>query len=290
MTITTGPAAGRGGPVAATSLVPAAAPVETDGHPHRQRALSAARLLRTVTVELSEEQLPDLVRAGGGPERWLWRKSDFSLLGAGCALRVDLPAGWAMPEGTRLVGDILEAITSLGDISRPGSGPLAMGALPYDPSLGGHLVVPRLCIGRCDGAPWATLVVPEHLTSSAAGCRRAIDAELAKLGDDYGAEQLPDSFELGASMPHDQWKQLVRDAVSEMEHGAFAKVVLARRVNVVANRPFVLHDTLARLASLYPSCAVFHVEGFIGASPETWLSSTTPALCSVRPGGPSAWT
>ena len=139
----------------------------------------------------------------------------------------------------------------------------------------------RACvIGRGDGAPWATLVVPEHLTSSAASARRAIEAELAKLGDDYRAEQLPDSFELGASMPHDQWKQLVRDAVSEMEHGTFAKVVLARRVNVVANRPFVLHDTLARLASLYPSCAVFHVEGFIGASPETLIRRTGREILS----------
>ena len=59
-----------------------------------------------------------------------------------------------------------------------------------------------------------------------------------------------------------------------MESGALAKVVLARQVEVVANRPFVVPETLARLASLYPSCAVFHVDGFLGASPETLLRRT----------------
>ena len=70
------------------------------------------------------------------------------------------------------------------------------------------------------------------------------------------------------------WKKLVSRAVDEMESGALAKVVLARQVEVVANRPFVVHETLARLASLYPSCAVFHVDGFLGASPETLLRRT----------------
>jgi len=43
---------------------------------------------------------------------------------------------------------------------------------------------------------------------------------------------------------------------------------LARRVDVVANRPFVLAEVIARLIALYPTCMVFHLGGFIGASPE----------------------
>ena len=45
-------------------------------------------------------------------------------------------------------------------------------------------------------------------------------------------------------------------------------MVLARCVDVRANRPFVVADVLARLRALYPSCMVFSVDGFIGASPE----------------------
>ena len=45
-------------------------------------------------------------------------------------------------------------------------------------------------------------------------------------------------------------------------------MVVAREVLVEANRPFVLADVLGRLNALYPSCMVFAVEGFVGASPE----------------------
>ncbi len=101
-----------------------------------------------------------------------------------------------------------------------------------------------------------------------------VEDELAKLDAAAPSGALPDGFELTAVMPHEEWKDLVARAVKEMEGGSLSKVVLARQVEVVANRPFVLPETLARLAHLYPSCAVFHVEGFLGASPETLLRRT----------------
>jgi menaquinone-specific isochorismate synthase len=52
----------------------------------------------------------------------------------------------------------------------------------------------------------------------------------------------------------------------------FEKVVLARRIDIAANRPFVIGDVLSRLVALYPSCMVFSVDGFIGASPELLIA------------------
>ncbi len=69
-------------------------------------------------------------------------------------------------------------------------------------------------------------------------------------------------------MPHKHWKELVARAVTEAGAGTLTKVVVARQVEVVANRPFSLPTALERLGSLYPSCAVFRGAGFIGASPE----------------------
>jgi menaquinone-specific isochorismate synthase len=177
-----------------------------------------------------------------------------------------MPASWAAPDRTSLVKDVLSAITAHDDLGLPGSGPVAIGALPYDPAAGGHLVVPRLTLGRQGARSWATLIEPPGATGSA--LRRAIEDELAELRHEPALESLPDGFELTACIPHDEWKQLVAKAVGEMAGGSLAKVVLARQVEVLANRPFVLPETLSRLASLYPSCTVFHVEGFIGASPE----------------------
>jgi menaquinone-specific isochorismate synthase len=153
-----------------------------------------------------------------------------------------------------------------------------MGALPYDPGRAGHLVVPRLLAVARDGQAWATLTGSGRWPGPQAGPRAVIEEELAELRRQVGQQarfqSLPDGFELTAHMPHAEWKLLVAKALAEMDRGAFTKVVLARRVDVVANQPFVLPETLSRLATLYPSCAVFHVEGFIGASPEVLVRRT----------------
>lgn len=236
-----------------------------------ERAVRAAGELVATTLEVDASRLPDLTRAGGHNDRYLWSRADVTLLGVGEALRVPLVASWVAPAHTSLVQEVLSAIPSCDDPGPPGCGPVAMGALPYDPAAGGHLSIPRLLVTRQGGRSWATLTLPEEAQTTSAGLRRAIEDELAELRRDPAPESLPDRFELAACLPHDEWKQLVAKAVGEMEGGSLAKVVLARQVEVVANRPFVLHETLARLASLYPSCAVFHVEGFIGASPEILL-------------------
>ncbi len=227
-----------------------------------------------VTQEVDPASVPDLVRAGGLPGRHLWGRGGQVILGIGEALRVPLPAGWAAPAHTSSVGDALSAIRTEGDLAVPGSGPVAIGALPYDPASAGHLAIPRLVIALHHGAAWATRVRTSRSLSSTRSSTLSLEQELAQLRDEPLGGDLPDRFELGASLPHADWKKLVSRAVDEMESGALAKVVLARQVEVVANRPFVVHETLARLASLYPSCAVFHVDGFLGASPETLLRRT----------------
>jgi menaquinone-specific isochorismate synthase len=220
----------------------------------------------STTIEVDAKLMPGAVRAAGYDGRRLWSRGNASLLALGEALRLPLPASWAARERTSLVHDVLATVTVHDDLGLPGCGPVAIGALPYDPAAGGHLVVPRLLLGRHGARSWATLIEPPGATTSEV--RRAIEDELAELRHEPPLEALPDGFELTACIPHDEWKQLVAKAVGEMEGGSLAKVVLARQVEVLANRPFVLPETLARLASLYPSCTVFHIEGFIGASPE----------------------
>ena len=233
--------------------------------------LAAARQLRAFTFEMDPTAVPDLVRAGGHPDRYLWAKSELTILGCGEALRLPLPAGWVAPEHTSLVQQALSAIKTEDKPARPGGGPLAIGALPYDPGAPGHLTVPRLVLTLRPGRAWATLTVPAGPGAAPSAYRKAVDDEVAELAHGPSSSVLPDRFELSATLPHEEWKNLVARAVKEMDSGSMSKVVLARQVEVVANRPFALDETLSRLAHLYPSCAVFHVEGFLGASPETLL-------------------
>jgi menaquinone-specific isochorismate synthase len=77
--------------------------------------------------------------------------------------------------------------------------------------------------------------------------------------------------------------------------GTLAKVVLAREVVVTADAPIDVAAVLARLRAGYPTCHVFHVDGFVGASPELLVSrvgdvvrSHPMAGTAPRGGDPSA--
>jgi menaquinone-specific isochorismate synthase len=88
------------------------------------------------------------------------------------------------------------------------------------------------------------------------------------LGGFTDPRPAPSEFTLTSVMDHDAWGGLVAGAIARIEEGALGKVVLARQVDVTANRPFVTSDVLARLLALYPTCMIFRIDGFLGASPE----------------------
>ena len=191
---------------------------------------------------------PDLL-SEAGEAGWLFRSEDRGLAARGVALRVELADGLAGAEGA--VAAALAGFDTDDPIGRPGTGPVAIGALPFDPAEPASLVVPRVVVGFDTDGAWET-VVGDEAPPPAAGPEGAP----------------PDAFRLVPTMPHAEWKELVAGAVEEIAEGRFDKVVLARRVDVEANRPFVVCDVLERLVSLYPACTVFSAEGFIGASPE----------------------
>jgi menaquinone-specific isochorismate synthase len=79
------------------------------------------------------------------------------------------------------------------------------------------------------------------------------------------------------------WCGIIATAVEQIRNetddaDGLRKVVLARSVDVEATDPFVVGDILARLHALFPSCMVFSVEGFIGASPELLVSRKGSSL------------
>jgi menaquinone-specific isochorismate synthase len=219
---------------------------------------------------MDADLLPDLVAIAGTSDRRLWQHDGDALLGIGEALRIPLDNGLATRNGPLLVNQALAEISCDDPLRLPGTGPVAMGALPYDPAEPGHLCVPRLLVGRQADRAWATLTEPLARSGLNGSRGRATRRSLAALHQTTGGdEELPDAFRLSATLPHKQWRELVADAVEEASAGRLTKVVVARRVDVTANRAFSLGQALKRLAALYPSCTVFHIEGFIGASPET---------------------
>ena len=226
------------------------------GGPVAGRSAAARPVLRARTVELPDA--PDLIERAG-EDGYLFRHEGGGLAGRGVALRIDLPEGLGDDEATVSVTDALAAIRADDPLGRPGTGPVAIGALPFDPTAAGHLVVPQVVYGYDRHGAWMTTVEVDG------GPPAEAVAEPAAPG------RPPEGFDLRSSLPHEEWMGIVADAVEMIGHGDLAKVVLARRIDIQANRPFVISDVLERLSSLYPSTMVYAIEGFIGASPELLL-------------------
>ena len=256
------------------------------------------------TVALTDP--PDLIEAAGD-DGILWRDEHGGLAARGVALRLELPGGLADADAVAKVGETLAGIEVADEVGLPGCGPVAMGALPFDPSSPGTLVVPRWIVGRLADRGWLTTIEPAGSPEAGSwpgGSSRAPGASAASAASAAGevggiggvplaagAVQVggvggvsgpvsalappgepPDEFTLTPSLPHAEWKEIVAAAVKRIAAGDFDKVVLARRVDIAANRPFIKSDVLARLVALYPSCMVFSVDGFIGASPELLIA------------------
>ena len=204
--------------------------------------------------------------AAAGSDGVLWQHEGFGLAGRGVALRIELPRGLTDAAAVAGVAESLAAIQRGDDFAGPGTGAVALGALPFVRDAPGSLVVPRVVIGRRDSEAWITTIAGAGDRPSAA--RLADQMAADALGGFADPRPAPSQFTLTSVMDHDDWGHLVAGAVARIDDGELGKVVLARQVNVTANRPFVTSDVLSRLLALYPTCMVFRVDGFLGASPE----------------------
>ncbi|AXT83898.1 isochorismate synthase [Aeromicrobium sp. A1-2] len=141
------------------------------------------------------------------------------------------------------------------DVDVPGSGLVAFGTFTFtDDADGSALIVPEVVIGRRDGVAWVTVI--------GLGISNAPTLTTSTPADPTGT-----TF---ADGPVDSvtWQSLVAEAVRRIEAGGLDKVVLARDLVARLDAPLDVRSPLIRLAADYPSCWTFHVDGFLGSTPE----------------------
>ena len=212
-------------------------------------------LMIATTLPIPESVAKDLdVIAFAGDDGIVFSRDGLRFAARGEAIAITLPEG---------LDSIVEATKALNDIGRrglaghPGMGPVAFGALPFLPHETGHLSVPLVTVAKTgDGRAWCTWVSEtEH-------------SELPGMVAPRRSGWSPADFNLQACTPHARWCSLLASAIARIRAGELDKVVLARAIDVVASEAIVIPDVLARMQALFPSCTVFHVDGFVGASPE----------------------
>lgn len=192
--------------------------------------------LRAVTRELpvGHDALDHVDGAG-----FAWLHHQTRIVASGIAARL-------APEE---VGDALLAIETDDAVDVPGSGALAVGALPFDPAVRGELVVPARIVASMHGRAWRTDIAP--VTSGA-----------------HETPGPPVRFTVAAVRTRRDWRAMVADALAAIERDEFEKVVLAREVVVEADTPFDVAAIARRLMSQQPGSFVYASHGLVGASPE----------------------
>jgi isochorismate synthase len=210
---------------------------------------------------------PDLIEVAGETGS-IWQRGRAGFAGRGEAARIVVPAG-DPAVAARAVQLALAAIEVDDDIGLPGCGPVALGALPFDPALDGTLIVPQVMVGRAeDGTRWVTTVEPiESGRASAPDEPLTLDYLLGAVG-----HAAPDaesaSFTVGTTRDADDWCAAVGAARDELRSGVARKVVLARELVIESDQPISRSAVLRHLRRAYPSCILFADGGFVGASPE----------------------
>jgi menaquinone-specific isochorismate synthase len=223
--------------------------------PARQRQLTA----RTRHADRDVDLLATLPAKG-----FAWCHGGQGFVAGGIAMRV--PAS--------RVDDALADIAVDDEVQVPGTGPIAVGAMPFDPSADpsttNEMVIPTVVMGRGDdGRSWVT-----HIDANP--CVPPCDPELSRSC--HGKE--PEHFDLRSAMSKSDWASLVATALEDIAEGRLEKVVLARQVVVSADADFSVTAVVSRLRSENPRCYVFAMDGLVGASPELLVQRRGDAVLS----------
>ncbi|PZG55648.1 isochorismate synthase [Spongiactinospora gelatinilytica] len=230
-------------------------------------------MVRTVAVADPGDLLAHL----RGPASYAWVRHGEGMVAWGEAARVTVPPGpgrfaWARDWLAQTLGE-----ADIDDQVRvPGSGPVAFGSFTFDPaSPGSVLAVPAAVLARRGGRAWLTTIgrVPATLAPAAPQPATAPTGPV-RYGD--------------GSLSAPQWQHAVSLAVERIRRGDLKKVVLARDLDAVAERPIDLRALLSRLTRRYPACYTFSCAGLVGATPELLVRRTGEAVESLVLAGTTA--
>jgi len=196
--------------------------------------------MRAITRRLESTVDPNGFCGGDG---YLFVRGDTGMAGRGVAARI-AAAG---------AEQFLSSIERDDEVGAPGCGPVAFGALPFRPDEPGELVIPRVTVGRAeDGTAWVTTIDDAEADVSV---RRPPPVEAA-------------AFSIRAGFEPDDFCKAVLIGRERVRSGELTKVVLARDVEVLSDRPINVHAVLLRLRAAFSTSYRYCVDGFIGASPE----------------------
>ncbi len=207
----------------------------------------------------------------------VFRTADRLLVGLGRAMTVTLPHGL---EGSAEVENLTRSLAAVvcDDRFDPAtSGVIAFGALPFDRSRPGSLVVPEIVYGaEPSGSEWVTVLATDRgeLPTGSDGLRSWLVG--ATTPEPTPSRRIRRSAPIGPTIvPHtsdSSFESMVAESVRAVENDEVDKVVVSRQVDVRMGEPIDVADLLRRWHRLEPTASLFSMPTsrgqMVGASPE----------------------
>jgi menaquinone-specific isochorismate synthase len=150
-------------------------------------------------------------------------------------------------------------------VKAPGSGPVLIGAIPFDSQEPHDFVLPKVLVCKSDdGQCWVTTIQDTEPTSS-----DSVDFDLLDM---YTPSTTMSSYTVKPGVDIETYLDAVTAARDAVRSGSITKAVIARDVIVTSTKPIDIHSVLLRLRNTFGSSYQFSVDGFVGASPELLVS------------------
>lgn len=232
---------------------------------------------KTVAIELPTTSLTTLVDLLPAHRPLAWVRRGDGIVGWGELARVTnsgidrftrAQEFWSGVRGSAVVED---------HVQLPGTGPVAFGSFAFSRKSAEEsvLIIPRVVVGRRDGAAWLTIL-------SANPAELSGDLELTDYLDNLAPVTAPGKVTFSdASVASQDWVQIVATAIERIKAGELEKIVLARDVTGISQDPIDPRHLLGRLATTYENCWTFAVDNMVGATPEL-LVRTEKGLVTSR--------
>ncbi len=220
----------------------------------------------STTIRLDPDIDPVTLGARSG---LLWHDRRVSLAGIGEACRIPV----SRPKGAEDAQAALSALCGSDEVQRPGTGPVAFSAMPFDRTADADLIVPEILIGRgSEGRRWLTLISDSPATET--DIAAALEKVDSVVNRQVPAGPDPTTMQLTSVVEPEAWKRIVERAVSEINEGKLNKVVLAREIRLTTDHAIDPATVIDQLRKTFATAILFQVDGFLGASPELLAART----------------